>query len=331
MTPEIKEANALVAEIAKLSKNNPNATAELEKQRQRLAVLLASFGQTTQKNAVNIAQELVPPPPLASEVEERRKARALLDDFTNNPDIKGVYDDVSKQALIAGLTERINNPEAVDQDSLNLCGPAAYAVMWAKHDPEGYTKAVLDLYQKGQYTYNGKKIKANKDTFEQEVTSGMNAVDWVLLPAIRHSENTFLDYDPERDRGASAFTTPWEVAAWVGNIVGVDQNKDSSPTIEKVNAAIDNNQTVLVLVDWGQLSKNLSKKGAKQESKPESWINAMTGNHYVIIKDKIIDMPDDQIQIKVWTWGDSTRYAPVINKDRFGEAFKTSFIATDTD
>lgn len=337
MTPDIKEANALVAEIAKLSKNNPNATAELEKQRQRLNALLASFGQTTQKNAVNIAQELVPPPPLASEVEERKKAQAAINDFANDSETTTVYDKVSKAKLIAGLRERINNPEAVKQNALNLCGPAAYAVMWAKHDPEGYAKAVIELYEKGQYTYNGKKIKANKATFEQELFTSkngveMNTVDWMLLPAIRHSENMiFLNYDPANDGGLSGMTMPWEMAAWVGNIVGVEQNKDNSPTVAKVNAALDANQTVVTLVDWGQLSKNLSKKGAKNDSKPESWINALTGNHYVIIEAKIVDMPNDQIKIGVWTWGRSNYYAPVIDKDRFDEAFKCIYVVTDTD
>jgi hypothetical protein len=212
---------------------------------------------------------------------------------------------------------------------LNLCGPAAYCVLWAKHDPEGYAKAALELYKKGSYTYNGKTITANPDTFEQTPTSGMSKIDWMMLAAIRHSENMF-GYNPKNDYGIAAFTTHWEMTAWISNIVGIGENRDSSPTIESVNRAINSGKTIVLLVDWGQLNKNIAKKGkegSKKAGKPDSLINSWTGNHYIIMTTPI-SINGDEITFEVWTW--ASRRTITLKKEYFAVAAKDAFVVDDT-
>jgi hypothetical protein len=327
MRPEIKKAQTLSREIKQLADGDPVILEQLRIRQAKLASLETTVSATTQKEMLSVAMEIAPPVPQDSEVQERQKAYAAVNEFMNS-DTEGKYDGISKAELANSLYERIRNPEAVEQDQLNLCGPAAYAVLWAKYDPEGYTQAVIDLYEKGEYTYNGNTVKANKKTFEQDVIRSMDPVDWMLLPAIRHSEG-FRSYNPAKDSGFSGFTLPWEVSAWIGNIVGVSKKKDGSPTIEEVNAAIDAKQTVVALVDWSQLSRNLTKGDSKKANKPESMINAITGNHYIIIKSRVEEISGGKVGFTIWTWG-RDEYIE-LDKDKFSTAVKDTFNGIDED
>ena len=327
MNPDVLKAMKLVRELEKLTKDNPSATALLKQKKKELEALTATVSKEVQKKIIDLAQVVAPNLAAAPAVE---KANALMEvDAFKAETVTSKYDNISQTELISDLTARINDPEKIDQTSLNLCGPAAYCVLWAKHDPEGYAKAALELYKKGSYTYNGKTITANPETFDQTPISGMSKVDWMMLAAIRHSENAFYDYDPKNDRGKAAFTTHWEMTAWISNIVGIGENRDSSPTIESVNSAINSGKTVVLLVDWGQISKDIAKKGkegSKKSGKPDSLINSWTGNHYIIMT-KAITINGDEITFEIWTW--ASRRSITLQKKYFAIAAKDAFIVED--
>lgn len=327
MNPDILKALKLIKELEDLAKNNPHAIALLKQKKRQLEALTGTVSKEVQKKIIDAAKVVAPDLAAAPAVE---KANALMAvDAFRAETITSKYDNISKAELISDLEARVNNPEKIDQASLNLCGPAAYCVLWAKHDPEGYAKAAMDLYKKGSYTYNGKTITANTDTFEQTPPAGMSKIDWMMLAAIRHSENLWY-YDPKTDDGALAFTTHWEMTAWISNIVGISENRDSAPTIESVNRAISSGKTVVLLVDWGQISKDIAKKGkggSKFAGKPDSLINSWTGNHYIIMT-KPITINGDQISFEIWTW--ASRRTISLQKEYFAVAAKDAFVIDDT-
>jgi hypothetical protein len=129
--------------------------------------------------------------------------------------------------------------------------------------------------------------------------------------------------------GVTGFTTHWEMTAWISNIVGLSENRDSSPTIESVNSAISSGKSVVLLVDWGQIDKNIAKKGkggSKLAGKPDSLINAMTGNHFIIMTKKIT-VNEDMITFEIWTWAD--RRTITLQKEYFAIAAKDAFVVED--
>jgi len=81
-------------------------------------------------------------------------AKEAVERFRRTTNSTTKYSKVSKTDIIDGLLERIRNPESVYQGDLKLCGPAAFAVVWAKLDPEGYAKSVIHLYRYGYFDYN---------------------------------------------------------------------------------------------------------------------------------------------------------------------------------
>ncbi|MBL4649240.1 MAG: hypothetical protein JKY03_05870 [Aureispira sp.] len=327
MNPDVLKAMKLIKELEVLAKDNPHATALLKQKKKQLEALTGTVSKEVQKKIIDAAKAVAPNLESAPAVE-RANALMAVDEFRAET-VTPKYDNISQAELLLGLEARINDPEGVDQSSLNLCGPAAYCVLWAKHDPEGYAKAAIDLYKKGSYTYNGKTITANTDTFDQTPLAGMSKIDWMMLSAIRHSENAFYDYNPKNDRGTAAFTTHWEMTAWISNIVGIGENRDSSPTISSVNSAINSGKTVVLLVDWGQLSKNIKKKGkegSKKSGKPDSLINSWTGNHYIIMT-KPITVNGNQITFEIWTW--ASRRTITLQKEYFAIAAKDAFIVDD--
>ncbi|MGH1335247.1 MAG: hypothetical protein ACRBFS_03900 [Aureispira sp.] len=328
MNPKVRQALALLAQLEELGKNDPSAKALIEQKRRELAKLTAGAGREEQKKIIELAKTVMPNLEEAPEVE-RAKANQVVADFMTTA-TASVYDKVTQADFVKDLKERVNDPEKVDQDSLNLCGPAAYCVLWAKHDPEGYAKAAIELYKKGSYTYNGKTITANEDVYEQTPPSGMSPVDWMMLAAIRHNENAIFDYNPKTDKGHAAFTTHWELTAWLSNIVGVSEYRDGSPTVAKINTAFNANKTVVLLVDWGQISKNNNKKGkggSKKSGKPDSYINSVTGNHYIIMASPIVTN-GEQLEFTIWTWAQHRNI--VLDKVHFEVAVKDSFTVNDT-
>ncbi|GAB5424682.1 MAG: hypothetical protein Crog4KO_18290 [Crocinitomicaceae bacterium] len=251
-------------------------------------------------------------------------AREVVERFRNTENSTKKYSKVSKASIINGVLDRISNPEKVYQEDLNLCGPAAFAVAWASYDPEGYARSVIHLFRYGYFNYNGWKVKANADTYGQSVESGMDSVDWVLLPAIRHSENAIYDYNPKNDRGIAAYTSHWEMSEWLERISGVTESRDSSPTISEMNSAFKKGKMQVLLVDWAQIagSDKKGKGGSKKSSKPDSYINAVTGNHYVILKSKLTAV-GNSVEFDVWTWARTESIK--IKKSNLSSAIKDVF------
>lgn len=271
---------------------------------------------------------------------DKQKALKLIFQFRENPNQRKIpftdktyevtpkYENVSASQLANELIERVNDPGSHKQKSLKLCGPAAYSVVWSNYDPLGYVDAVIDLYQTGRFIYNDLEIEANPDTFNQEISKDLASVDWMLFSAIRHSENTF-GYDPKENSGISAFTTHWEMSSWLENIDNVSEARTSSPSIELINTAFKKGSTIVLLVDWNQLDdmKKKGKGGSKKSKKPDSYINSVLGNHYIIVKSKII-IEDDKAVFTVWTWGKEEEVS--IEKSKFNYAVKDSFVVEQT-
>jgi hypothetical protein len=187
MNPDVLKAMKLIKELEVLAKDNPHAIALLKQKKKQLEALTGTVSKEVQKKIIDAAKSVAPNLESAPAVE-RANAFMAVDEFRAET-VTSKYDNISQAELLSGLEARINDPEGVDQSSLNLCGPAAYCVLWAKHDPEGYTKAAIELYKTGSYTYNGKTITANSDVFEETPTLNMPKIDWMMLAAIRHNEN----------------------------------------------------------------------------------------------------------------------------------------------
>lgn len=70
-------------------------------------------------------------------------ARQTIAAFANDSKATTVFKQLDKTTFVASLRNRIDDPEDVDQDQLNLCGAATFTNVWLQRDPEGYAKAAI--------------------------------------------------------------------------------------------------------------------------------------------------------------------------------------------
>jgi len=131
-------------------------------------------------------------------------------------------------------------------------------------------------------------------------------------------------YNPQKNRDKASYTTHWEMSEWLERIKGVTETRDGSPTIEEINTAYSNGKTQVFLVDSKQLfgQDKKGEEGSKKSNKPNSFINAVTGNHYVILKSKIT-VDGDWAKFKVWSW--ASDHDIEIKKSKLSWAIKDVF------
>lgn len=202
---QLAEAKLLITEIEKTNISNEGGLFKIEELKKRLEIIISNQDLEGQSEIKTLLVPSISKLKAASHVGTLKAIDRLLlfsDESVNSP-----YKKIKKEDFIIGVIERVEAPDKFNQCTLNVCGPAAYCFLWAKFDPLGFTNAAIDLYEKGAYSYNKMLVKANEDVFKQNVTPGVNVVDWMILSAIRHSENALLDYNPEKNSGISAFTS----------------------------------------------------------------------------------------------------------------------------
>jgi len=75
-------------------------------------------------------------------------AKKLVDDFENRTTTYWITLDRAK--IAAGLRDRIDDPDHINQGGTSLCGPADFIRDIAEDKPVDYARAVIELYENGK-------------------------------------------------------------------------------------------------------------------------------------------------------------------------------------
>jgi len=102
----------------------------------------------------------------------RNTAKARLAQFAAST-VPGVFQQITKNDLIAELLVRIDHPDTMNQKSEPTCGPMAAMVAMAMKEPVKYVEFVQSLFETGEYQGYSCRSSAS-------VPGGMDAVDWLL-------------------------------------------------------------------------------------------------------------------------------------------------------
>ena len=104
----------------------------------------------------------------------------------------GAWSNIPKNEFIISLVDRINNPRALNQMSLNACGPASFLLTLAMDDIVKFTKLAINLYRGGVTELNGMQFQFDPN----------NALD--------HYDGQIRPHDGLRDRrpGDSQWNSP---------------------------------------------------------------------------------------------------------------------------
>jgi hypothetical protein len=221
---------------------------------------------------------------------------------------KAKFKNIPAKVINFQVKQRLDSyGKPINQGKFFLCGPAAACYIAVYHDPEKYVKTIFDLYMYGQA--NDGKIKGNELIYnvlidESGTIDGIQVVDWMLLHALRYSEN-FIDfgkYDPHIKDDFNKMTTRGEFEDLLTRL-------NISVSIEKQGSIKDTAWLKKEIIPWLIDSKILvlfiNSDIYKHRNIERSWydefISENYGRHFITV-DKIV-LQKNKIQIHYWDYG----------------------------
>ncbi|HEX2887498.1 hypothetical protein [Vineibacter terrae] len=222
-------------------------------------------------------------------------AQQIVNDFAAKTDA-GAFKWLDRSTIASGLRARLNNPYLINQGQSGLCPSAAVVFQIARTKPEAYAQAVTDLFDTGKAKIGKWSLAPCQDLKDHRVPASIAEADWIIMASIRDSENWFIDYESETDRGGA-----WgnEVAAWMKKAGFTDIKEDWNYFFSKDvgNLVMARhwcaaNYQVALLIDADMIDGKLKTL----ISKPNHWV-VLDSKSFVILSKQ------DPVSFPVYTWG----------------------------
>ena len=261
------------------------------------------FSSTAAPGVIYIPDKAAPAVPAVLTNPTQDAAMKLIDEFAKRT-TPGAFIHLHRSTIAANLTARVTNPTLINQGQAGLCPSAAVVFTVARTNVVEYVKAVIQLYETGRATIGKWELNPASDlkTYKLPATAGIPEADWIIMSSIRDSENWFIDYQCETDRGGA-----WgrEVAKWLRSAGYTDVQEEwnyamnrTAANLQKADDLYSKNYQVCLLID-----SDLLKGKTAVVSKP---------NHWVVLASNIrtnFMMPTSNVTMRVFTWG-SVRSLP---------------------
>jgi hypothetical protein len=157
-------------------------------------------------------------------------ALANVDSFSTQSD-QSVAWGLNRNDVLQRLKQLLQNPDLLDQRGLNACAPAVFFRIWLARAPVATAAFTCELLRNGSASLGSLVVEPDTDLREQDyhaLRSSTDAehphsmpecTDWMLLSALRDSENIWFDYlgRPYTAGDAVAgLTLPGTLAGWLG-------------------------------------------------------------------------------------------------------------------
>ncbi|MCD6430374.1 MAG: hypothetical protein J7L57_04040 [Deltaproteobacteria bacterium] len=226
---------------------------------------------------------------------------ALVNSFKKKKG-SGRWTNLDRNAIADGLISLLNDSDKVNQGSIGVCGPAVFFNIWIAIDPLAFAKYAISMYETGKAAIGSLNVEAGSDLRAQDyniLAKKMDPVvppaDWMIMSALRDSENGWFDFEGTPQEDYSGGTTGGEIASWL-RATGLFKNvKDDTPpqwtTIDLDHATKLNptaNRKVIIYIDTNMIHS------AKAKGK---------GKHFVTLHSKVTKLHNGNIDFTYWTWG----------------------------
>ena len=111
---------------------------------------------------------------------------------------------LNKDNILSRANYLKKNPISINQGGAGTCTIAAVTYLWIKRDGEGFVKAMMDLYDKGDVRANDYDIYPDSHLYDVDVLNNKDVywgqgekfqTDWMVTSSIQDSQNSFYDFD----------------------------------------------------------------------------------------------------------------------------------------
>lgn len=265
------------------------------------------------------------PKPRPDRTRDLPLAIAKLNQFKAKPG-QGAWTGLDRGDVADGLIDLVSDPDKVKQGSLGVCGAAVFFNVWIEADPLAFVKYATALYDKGEAQIGTLEIEAGSDLRAKDynqVVPNMDVVvppaDWMVLSALRDSENLIFDYEGTPQEDFSGGTSASEIASWLRATGLFRTVKDESSAIlgdDLAHAKTLNptaNRKVILFMDTNMIL----------DSKPKG-----KSRHFVTLRSKVSEIAGGHVDFKFWTWGRPTEQVKQpLTKARFESTYLGAVIA----
>jgi hypothetical protein len=240
------------------------------------------------------------------------------------------YQDVAWQLdrgwTLVRLRELLRKPDLIDQRGLNACAPAVFFRVWFARDPVAAANFACALLRDGSAPIgslhvapswkllgqNYVNLKAATDAAHPHATP--ENADWMLLSALRDSENIWFDYAGEPYTAGDAvagLTLPSTLSAWLSatnlySSVVNDTNLVFSGDRQELYGLIPTSNTDVILLVNAAAIFGLSSPSPTGQ--PPNNGGFSVPNHYILMTAPFASSSDGSwINVDCWSWGASYR------------------------
>jgi hypothetical protein len=219
------------------------------------------------------------------------------------------------------IRELLRHPQQLHQRGLNACGPAAFFRIWLARDPIAAADFACALLRDGSAAVGSLTVTASQTLREIDYANlrattdaahpraTPEGADWMLMSALRDSENVFFDYEGRPftvgDKLAG-LTLPGTLAGWLNAT-----NRYASVTNETSVVAAGNRPRLLSLIPTSNVdivwlvnsSFNAHFYPTQPATPPTVFAGLHIPDHYVVMTAPCGQSGDGAwTNIDVWTW-----------------------------
>lgn len=238
-------------------------------------------------------------------------ARAVLDAFAARRAPSPWRAD--RAAVARRLRDLVDRPDLFQQRRLNVCGPAAFLRAWARHDPAAFARFATTLYDTGRAAIGELAIAPGPLTDTDHAALAdrhgrgiPEPADWMILGALRASENRLTTFRGRPEDALSAMTFPSELVRWLratglyADIVDRTTPLVPSPLATALAFAPSPTTDVFALVNLHLLRELRQPSGRRRAA---SFLLRAFPDHWAALVAPITPLPDDRLALRLWSWG----------------------------
>ena len=248
-------------------------------------------------------------------------ALAVVDAFEAEPN-QNVAWQLDRYWTLQRLRTLLRNPELIDQRGLNACAPAVFFRVWLERAPVAAANFGCALLRDGSASIgslnvapgwkllgqNYANLKAATDAAHPNATP--ENADWMLLSALRDSENLWFDYVGEpftTGDAVAGLTLPSTLASWLNatNLYSSVVNNTNLVVIsdrQELYGLIPTSNTDIILLVNPAAIYDLSPTAPIGQPPVAGGLSVP--NHYVLMTAPFSSWNDPAwITIDCWSWG----------------------------
>jgi hypothetical protein len=248
-------------------------------------------------------------------------ALAFVDDFDANASTNVSWK-LDRYWTLQRIRALLRHPEELNQRGLNACAPAIFFRIWFARDPVSAAKFSCSLLRDGSASIgslfiapswklrdqNYAMLKSTTDAAHYGATP--ENADWMLLSALRDSENIYFDYVGEPytlQEMAAGVTLPSTLCGWLNatnlySSVANETNILTASSQQRLLSMIPTSNVDIVLMVSSSFNANMYPSIPTDQQPGVGGVHIP--DHYVLQTAPFAQWNDPAwLNIECWSWG----------------------------